>query len=742
MTWVDIIWPALGGVSLALGLLHLLIWLRQRNQPALLMFTLAAGAVSMLAIFELLLMRAQTPQQYAALLRWGHLPVAILAIALVGFVLLHFRAGRAWIGWTACALRVAITLPGLLSGGSLRFRQITELQPIELWGGVMVATPIGTASPWVLFAQIADLLLVLFLVDTIMAVWRRTRDRDERRRVLLVCGSMIAFVVLTSGWSMLVAFGWLQAPLGLNLPFLAVLLVMSYELGGSVIRAAMLEKQLRETESSLRGSEQRFRFTADAVGIGLWNWHVDERKAWLTEAGSALLGVEGEGRIDADSFLARVSPLDREIVARARDEALQRTGNFQCEFRMSQPDGSLRWLAATGRVEPTPAGSPSLLRGVVLDITRQRQAEERFRLVVEYSPTAILMIDGNGAIALANTQAERVFGYSNAELLDLDIDTLVPSLARPQRSREPIRTPGDKPVIARDLSGCHKDGGRVPIEVALNPIRIADDLYSLASIIDISERLRYEKELALQRSELAHLSRITLLGEMSGSLAHELNQPLTAVLSNAQAALRFLDRETPDLVEVRESLVQIVENDKRAGEVIRRLRAMLRKDPVDHQALQINDVVQDVIRMVSNDLLNRSVSVSLDLAPGLPAVNGDPVQLQQVLLNVVINACDAMGDLHGGRALAICTGRAPDGIRIDVSDVGRGIPEEDLERIFEAFVSTKREGMGLGLTVCRTIIQAHRGTLWATRNTSAGATFHVLLPLAEVLGGESESASA
>lgn len=730
MTWIDIAWPVMGGVSLTLGLVHVLIWFRQRSQPALLMFGLAAGSVAVLAIFELLLMRAQTPQQYAGMLRWAHVPVTLLFVALVGFVLLHFHAGRLWLGLTACALRIAIVLPSFLAGGSLRFRHITELARVELWG-VTVAVPVGSPRASMLVAELADLMLVWFLAGAIASVRKRTENTLERRRVTLVCGSIIAFVVLASGWSTLVAVGWLRAPLVVIIPFLAVLIVMSYELGGSVVRARVIEQRLEVSESNLRGSEQRFRLTADAVGLGLWTWDLGSRESWFTQTGSDLLGLPVDERIDPDVFLTRVHPDDRKAILLARDEAI-RTGMFECEYRLPQADGGIRWISAKGRVENDAAGTPVRIRGVVLDITERRQAEERFRLVVESSPTAMLMIDSNRGIVLANAQVERVFGYSGSELLELGIDVLVPSLARADLAHFPANHAGQEPArlagVGRDLFGRRKDGGEVPVEIALSPIRIAESQFVLASITDIRERLRFEQELSVQRDELAHLSRISLLGEMSGSLAHELNQPLTAVLSNAQAALRFLDREAPDLREVRESLVQIVENDKRAGEVIRRLRAMLRKERTNHEKLQVNDVVRDVLRLGSNDLLNRNVDVIVDLSPDLPAINGDPVQLQQVLLNLVINACDAMDGNRNNRQLTVRTRLTCDtSIEVSISDIGCGVPEADLERIFDPFVTTKADGMGLGLAVCRTIIQAHRGSLWATNNPAGGTTLHVLL---------------
>ena len=199
--------------------------------------------------------------------------------------------------------------------------------------------------------------------------------------------------------------------------------------------------------------------------------------------------------------------------------------------------------------------------------------------------------------------------------------------------------------------------------------------------------------------------------------------------------LRFLDRETPDLVEVRESLLHIVENDKRAGEVIRRLRAMLRKEQSDQQPLLLNELVHDVMRLVNSDLLNRGTQATMDLAGDLPFVLGDRVQLQQVLMNLIVNACDAMAAQPGDRVVTIRTGVAPDGqVKLTVADAGPGIPAGDLERIFTPFVTTKPHGMGLGLAVCRTILQAHQGTLRATNGQDGGATMVVLLPRLEGRG--------
>ena len=246
---------------------------------------------------------------------------------------------------------------------------------------------------------------------------------------------------------------------------------------------------------------------------------------------------------------------------------------------------------------------------------------------------------------------------------------------------------------------------------------------------DVTERRKLESATAELREELVHLSRVAMLGELSGSLAHELNQPLAAILSNAQAAQRFLGQDGAGLAEVKDILGDIVEDDKRAGEVIRRLRTLLKKDEVQRDALDVNELVREVLKLMRSDLLNRGVAVSTELAPELPTVSGDRVQFQQVLLNLLINACDAM-DHHArmGRLIVVRTAPAGSVVEVSVADQGRGVPPAELERIFEPFVTTKRQGLGLGLAVCRTIVAAHGGRIWATNNAGGGATFRFSLP--------------
>ena len=220
-----------------------------------------------------------------------------------------------------------------------------------------------------------------------------------------------------------------------------------------------------------------------------------------------------------------------------------------------------------------------------------------------------------------------------------------------------------------------------------------------------------------------------MLGELSGSLAHELNQPLTAILSNAQAAQRFLAHDDVDLNEVRDILGDIVKQDKRAGEVIHRLRLLLKKSTVEHQPLDLNEVVSEVLKLVRNDLLNQRVTGQMELAPELPTIIGDRVQLEQVVLNLVMNACDAMdGTPAADRRLLVTTANGDGLVRLAVADHGGGIPEGQLERVFEPFVTFRDQGLGLGLAISRSIVTDHGGSIRAENNPGGGATFHCALP--------------
>ncbi len=457
--------------------------------------------------------------------------------------------------------------------------------------------------------------------------------------------------------------------------------------------------------------------------------------------------MEGEENIWTDvgnrreAYFHDLPPGDYVFRVRAanNDGVWNHTGS-QLAFTVLPHYWQTRWFRASGAAVLIACGAGMAWWLAHVRDRRRRHADQRLRLVVDAAPTAMLMINDQGAIILVNSQTERAFGYSRTELIDQPVEMLMPERYRKQHpdlhsgflANPSVRAMG----AGRELFGQRKDGTEFPVEIGLSPIRMPPPkrgLFVLASVIDITQRKFDERDSAQQRNELAHLSRVTMLGELSGSLAHELNQPLTAILSNAQAAQRIMAKAPIDTDEIRDILGDIVEQDKRAGEVISRLRLLLKKGQVQRAPLDVNELVQEVLKLMRSDLMNHGVTVRTDLALSLPAVAGDRVQLQQVLLNLLMNGCDALADAKAVDALIVVRTDIVEGegVRLSVKDCGHGIPPEKLEAFFEPFVSTKAHGLGLGLSVCRTIIAAHGGRLWADNNANGegGATFHFSLPI-------------
>jgi C4-dicarboxylate-specific signal transduction histidine kinase len=247
---------------------------------------------------------------------------------------------------------------------------------------------------------------------------------------------------------------------------------------------------------------------------------------------------------------------------------------------------------------------------------------------------------------------------------------------------------------------------------------------------DVTSRKRAELEARTQRQQLTHLGRVAILGQLSGAFAHELNQPLTSILGNAEAALRLLE-PGPARTEVQEILHDIIDEDLRAAQVIQRLRALLDKGESVREPVNLNSTVHEVLSLCKSELIARNVRVQTDLDPAIPAVMADRVQMQQIILNLLMNACDAMADHPvAERTVALATNicMEPLSVELSIRDSGSGIPPEDLERIFHPFITSKPHGMGLGLAICRSVAESHRGRLWAGNVANGGAVFHLILP--------------
>jgi len=252
----------------------------------------------------------------------------------------------------------------------------------------------------------------------------------------------------------------------------------------------------------------------------------------------------------------------------------------------------------------------------------------------------------------------------------------------------------------------------------------------VGAVTDVTATKRAEEKLHQAQAELAHVTRVTALGELTASIAHEVNQPLAAVVANAEACLRWLDRETPDLDAARRSAEWVIDDGNRASDVVRRVRALANKTNVEKVPLDLNDVVRDVMVLVQRELSSHRVSVRMKLAPLLPMILGDRVQLQQVIINLVMNGIEAMQPITDRpRELAIRSGQ--DETRqafVNVTDCGIGIAADDASQLFNAFFTTKSSGLGMGLSICRSIVEAHGGRLSVSGNEGPGVTFQLVLP--------------
>jgi two-component system sensor kinase FixL len=344
-------------------------------------------------------------------------------------------------------------------------------------------------------------------------------------------------------------------------------------------------------------------------------------------------------------------------------------------------------------------------------------------------------VNEQGRIVLVNAHIEETFGYERDELIGKSIQLLVPRrLVEPQTAGQANFAIEEwlRPMApGLELSGQRKDGSEIPVEIGLNQIRTAQGMLALVTVVDISERKAAEKEARVSRDQIDLLSRVSLLGEMTACIAHELNQPLSAIVSNASAGTRFIDNGNIDPAMIREILVDVAADGHRAHEIISNIRNTVKKGGIIRQPISLNEVVTNVAHMVQPEARAKVCEVRTLLEGNLPTVEGDPVQIQQVLINLLVNAFDAMRETPvGERHADVITKRSDcSTIRVEVRDHGRGISEENRGRLFEQFFTTKADGLGMGLAIVRSVIEAHGGRIAVENAEGGGACFYFTLPV-------------
>src|SRR5438034_471565 len=401
----------------------------------------------------------------------------------------------------------------------------------------------------------------------------------------------------------------------------------------------------KNAEEELRESEARFRAMADTAPVMIWVSGADKlctffNKGWLDFTGRTLeeeLGNRWAEGVDRDDIDRCVSTYENSFNARQP---------FTMEYRLRRSDGEYRWVLDTGTPRFAPDGAFLGYIGSCIDITERKLAEEKFRLVLDAAPNAMIMVDSAGVISFANATAATVFGYPLSELIGRHIETLIPERFHDRHvgyRKGFFSQPSSRAMGAgRDLFGCRKDGSEFPVEVGLNPIHTTEGLFVLASVIDITERKQAELEHERQNIELARVGRVAVMGELAASLAHEVNNPIGAIVANASAGERLLAAGKIGTEEMTELLADIVADGRRAGEIVQGIRTMVRKGKARRSLVQINDTIDSLLRIVRAEALGRNVTVTTEVDSDAGQVWGDPVQLLQVLLNLAMNAFEAM----------------------------------------------------------------------------------------------------
>ena len=390
-----------------------------------------------------------------------------------------------------------------------------------------------------------------------------------------------------------------------------------------------------------------------------------------------------------------------------------------------------------------------VITGHDLRTFRRMQAElgealDRHQAILDTAVDGILTIGEEGLVQSFNRAAERIFGYRAAEVIGRNVSMLMPQPYRAEHDGylyNYLTTRRKKIIgIGREVEGMRKDGTVFPLELSVGEVVVSGQRVFTGIIRDITDRKSAEQEARRRQDELAHLTRVHSMGDLAAGLAHEINQPLTAILGHSNAWLRMIDAQDVDVGLLRQSIEQIARQGERAAEVIRRLRKYVERGEVEVQPHDLAASIGEVLELLQHELKVNGVHVRLGDTAGLPRLMMDRVQIEQVLVNLVRNAVEAMaeaGVAEPALELNASISDAPAGVRLSVKDNGPGFGDNVSEQLFAPFFTTKKQGLGQGLSICRRIVDAHGGRIWAEPNQPRGAVFNFWLPLAEQ-GGASD----
>lgn len=607
MSLITIIWSMVSAICLTLAAVHFFVWLNARNRWDSLLFCIMATAAASLNFQELLLMRSQTADATAELLRWMHVSVAIIIISLVWFIRHYLRAGRKWLAMLISGLRVTLLVPNFTLGSNSTFHSMQSPRQMSFLGE-MVSVPLGEPSSWRLLTNLSAILFLIYVLDAVVASYRR----HGSQRSLILGTAILTTAILSITFSQLMVRGVLPGPF-VGIVFLFIVLAITFDLGVDLLRAETLSQDLLE-------SQARIDLAARAANLTIWQWDIIRDRVWVTGAAAKAAAVQTFEPGTLNRYLELVHPEDRNLVHEAVHLALDGQKPLFVEFRQLSTDGHVKWNAAFGEVVHDRHRRPLRLRGVSIDISGRKEVEAKIQK---------------------------------------------------------------------------------------------------------------------QWNELAHLQRVAAMGQLSTALAHEINQPLGSILRNAEAAELILRQASPDLKELEEIISDIQADEHRAAAIIGRMRSFLRRRQVTLDEISVDQLINSVVSLLRNEIRSKDISLLTKVEKGLPRVLVDPIQTQQVMINLLMNSFDALESKEdAAREIKLRASQSTDTmVLISVADNGPGIAPERLPHLFEPFFTNKLNGTGVGLAISRDIIEAHGGKIWAENNPDGGAKFQFTVPVARKGGG-------
>jgi PAS domain S-box-containing protein len=534
-----------------------------------------------------------------------------------------------------------------------------------------------------------------------------------------------------------------------ELPRLALFSITSLFVNFISLAQRSAKEAALQAEAKAARAEREIRLVADTIPALIWSALPDGaveyfNQRWLTYTGLTLDKARGWGFIDA------YHPDDRTAVRNLTSVGMPHAASandLKTEARLRGVDGKYRWFLGRAMALRDDAGNIVRWYGTAVDIEDRKRAEDALRRSEAYLAEA-QRLSATGTFGWTvisgdivwSEETYRIFGLDRAVKPTID---LVLQRVHPD-DRELVRH-----EINRVAEGNHDfdvehrllmpDGLVKYLHVRSHRVKCeSGEEEIVGAVMDITAARDAQEALHAAQAELAHVNRVTTMGQLAASIAHEINQPITAIVTNASAGLQWLAAQPPDLEEVRDAFDRVIKAGDQAGKVTGRIRALIKNAPPRKDELEINEAILEVIALTHGELVKNGVSLRTQLAAGLPLVQGDKVQLQQAILNLIINAVEAMsGVSEGSRELLIGTGKdAAGAVLVAVQDSGPGLSPEGFERLFDLFYTTKPGGIGMGLSICRSIVEAHGGRVWASRTAGPGVTVQFTLPVGEGLQRE------